>query len=375
MIFFFADELERVLSNTAASIIEREENGPLYKVKSSIQLHLFVTHPPCGDCSIDGHSFCGAKPVSDPQGRESFNQTKGVLRMKSSHSNIESEYKTLSMSCSDKICKWNCTGLQGALLSKWIPQVVGLESLTIAMDVTIKDSTDDDTEHDYMIKHVKVLVDESPENTLASMCTEGIAIQPSENVDRLRDTVTALWRGTHSDTFKSTPLSKVFISNSRFKYAKDRLPSCLPEASGKRKQRSLGVDGRSIIWRWTPNGDGVGKDIEPIQCLNGESLFGVIEAVVQSEGLTRPRFSKSRKIETIEDRSSQYCKREMLKRFVKLADINQNDTSYLEFKNIARGNNSNKARLQLYKDIQYSEWLKIKYIHGSQWEDFLLINS
>lgn len=41
---------------------------------------------------------------------------------------------TLSMSCSDKIALWNCVGLNGALLSQFVPDALRPSTITVAID-------------------------------------------------------------------------------------------------------------------------------------------------------------------------------------------------------------------------------------------------
>lgn len=128
------------------------------EVKPGWLFHLFVSDSPCGDASIyeveqGGVSFTGAKLVSgnasllhssvtntnsadtdttvtyncaasvvdnpneiDRSGliwRREEEQVLGAVRTKSGRSDMAAHVRTSSMSCSDKICRWRCTGLQG----------------------------------------------------------------------------------------------------------------------------------------------------------------------------------------------------------------------------------------------------------------------
>lgn len=162
-----------------------------FRLKHDITLHLYISDSPCGDASIyeirkrynqqaEGHeiiedvsgvddtelNFTGAKIILcsdegqhtnieilssssstvltapiDPNnktityhiGREDV-QTLGALRIKSSRSNIPSDKRTTSMSCSDKILRWGVLGVQGSLLSMFIPERICFSSICVSKD-------------------------------------------------------------------------------------------------------------------------------------------------------------------------------------------------------------------------------------------------
>ena len=146
------------------SIFEVPAPGKLLKLKQSIRFILYISKPPCGDATQFTRADRGGchDPSEDGVCYPYWNPTPrkerkmGVLRKKlesgegsvvlsnhtgeqswmklkfssSSLSCASSDQRLATMSCSDKILKWNTLGLQGALLSK-IMEPVHLSSVVI----------------------------------------------------------------------------------------------------------------------------------------------------------------------------------------------------------------------------------------------------
>jgi hypothetical protein len=79
---------------------------------------MFTSCTPCGDGSLllqadekDSVYWTGAKPLLESD----HAMAEGVTRMKPGRSDIPKESRSHSMSCSDKILKWNHLGIQGGL--------------------------------------------------------------------------------------------------------------------------------------------------------------------------------------------------------------------------------------------------------------------
>lgn len=126
--------------NDEESVFIRSADG--YALRDGVKYHLYINTAPCGDARIfspheEQTTAVDRHPNRRARGqlRTKIESGEGTIPVKSSNSTqtwdgILQGERLLTMSCSDKIARWNVLGLQGALLSHYV-QPIYLDTIVL----------------------------------------------------------------------------------------------------------------------------------------------------------------------------------------------------------------------------------------------------
>uniref|UniRef100_A0A3Q0TB38 Adenosine deaminase RNA specific B1a n=1 Tax=Amphilophus citrinellus TaxID=61819 RepID=A0A3Q0TB38_AMPCI len=134
LIRFLYSQLEYFLSNSEEeqqkSIFTWGDNRQGFRVKENVQFHLYISTSPCGDARIFSPHETGVEDQGDRhpnrkargQLRTKIESGEGTIPVRSSNTiqtwdGVLQGERLLTMSCSDKIARWNVVGFQGSLMS------------------------------------------------------------------------------------------------------------------------------------------------------------------------------------------------------------------------------------------------------------------
>ncbi|XP_071320830.1 double-stranded RNA-specific editase 1-like isoform X1 [Trachinotus anak] len=134
LIRYLYSQLDHFLSNNEEehrkSIFTRCDNRQGFRLKENVQFHLYISTSPCGDARIFSPHEAGVEDQGDRhpnrkargQLRTKIESGEGTIPVRSSNTiqtwdGVLQGERLLTMSCSDKIARWNVVGFQGSLMS------------------------------------------------------------------------------------------------------------------------------------------------------------------------------------------------------------------------------------------------------------------
>ncbi|XP_044252633.1 double-stranded RNA-specific editase Adar-like [Tribolium madens] len=127
LIKYFYDELEHCLEGKDSIFMQ---NGRKFTLKDGIEFHLYVNTTPCGDARVFSPDIGNTSPKKNYgllrtkiEAGEGTHPTKNKTFAIQTVEKISQGQRLLTMSCSDKICRWNVLGLQGGLLANFLEPI------------------------------------------------------------------------------------------------------------------------------------------------------------------------------------------------------------------------------------------------------------
>lgn len=136
---FLYNQLLNLTRNEECIFEKCGENIPGYKLKNDVFFHLYISTSPCGDGRVFSPRETVAKQDNHPnrfsrgQLRTKIEAGEGTIPVQQHHSlsgdgsqlwdSVIGGERLLTMSCSDKLARWNLLGVQGALLTLFIDPI------------------------------------------------------------------------------------------------------------------------------------------------------------------------------------------------------------------------------------------------------------
>ena len=114
-----------IQSQTCPLLLIEKNNQIKFQIKENWNWWLYISDNPCGNASIyqrisPQRSFTGKKLRTVERSKDESNEknennesSQLLVTIKPGRIDIEECRRSSSMSCSDKICRWSCLGLQG----------------------------------------------------------------------------------------------------------------------------------------------------------------------------------------------------------------------------------------------------------------------